>query len=48
MNSTTDHTLTVFNAVDVPDAVAFQVMDLLAAYDVDIYTRACDASGHAL
>ena len=43
-----DHVLTVFNAVDVPDEVAFAVMGLLAAYDADIYTRPCDAQGRAL
>ena len=43
-----DHTLTVFNAVDLPDDVAWRVMDLLAAYNPDCYTRACDETGHAL
>lgn len=42
------HTLTVFNAVDVPDAVASSVMALLAAYSPDIYVRECDAEGRAL
>jgi len=48
MTTTQDHTLTVFNAVDVPDDVAFRIMALLAPYDADIYTRSCDASGRAL
>jgi hypothetical protein len=39
------HTLTVFNAVDLPEAVAAQVMALLAPYDPDIYTRGCDRNG---
>lgn len=43
-----NHTLTVFNAVDVPDAVASQVMALLYAYNPDIYTRECDETGRAL
>lgn len=43
-----DHTLVVFNAVDVPHHVQAAVMDLLAPYDPDIYTRAADASGRAL
>lgn len=42
------HLLTVFNAVDLPDAVASQVMDLLATYNPDVYVRECDASGRAL
>jgi hypothetical protein len=42
------HTLTVFNAVDVPDVVAFQVMALLAPYDPDIYVRDADEKGNAL
>lgn len=41
------HTLTVFNAIDVPDDVANEVMRLLAAYSPDIYTRECDANGYA-
>jgi hypothetical protein len=28
--------------------VAWQVMDLLSAYDPDCYTRPCDATGRAL
>lgn len=40
-----EHTLTVFNAVDVPDDVANEVMRLLAGYQPDIYTRPCDATG---
>ena len=42
------HLLTVFNGVDVPDAIASRVMDLLAPYTPDIYTRECDAEGRAL
>jgi hypothetical protein len=42
-----EHTLTVFNAVDLPDAVATAVMDLLADYSPDIYVRECDADGRA-
>jgi hypothetical protein len=41
-----DHTLTVFNGVDVPEEVASQVMALLRDYDPDIYTRECDAGGY--
>ena len=40
-----DHTLVVFNAVDVPEAIQSQVLNLLAPYDPDVYTRACDARG---
>lgn len=43
-----NHTLTVFNAVDLPDCVASSVMDLLAPYSPDIYVRECDAEGRAL
>ena len=42
------HTLTVFNAVDVPESVSAQVYALLAPFDPDTYTRACDASGKVL
>jgi hypothetical protein len=42
------HTLTVFNGVDVPDAVATAVMGLLAPYSPDVYVRDCDADGRAL
>ena len=41
-----EHTLVVFNAVDVPDDIQWQVMALLRPYDPDTYTRAADASGH--
>jgi len=41
------HTLTVFNAVDVPEDVANKVFALLAKYDVDVYTRNCDENGQA-
>lgn len=44
----TEHTLTVFNAVDVPEAVISQVWALLSPYDPDIYSRACDATGRTL
>jgi len=37
--------LSVFNAVDVPEEVAAQVMALLAPYDPDAYTRPCDENG---
>ena len=43
-----EHTLTVFNAVDLPNDVAFAVMSLLAPYDPDCYVRDCDEKGHAL
>jgi hypothetical protein len=43
-----DHTLTVVNAVDVPDDILGQVMRLLSAYDPDVYTRPCDESGKTL
>ena len=43
-----EHVLTVFNAVDLPDDVANKVMSLLAGYDPDCYTRACDETGRAL
>lgn len=42
------HTLTVFNAVDVPESIATQIVSMLAAYDVDCYTRPCDADGYPL
>ena len=42
------HELAVFNAVDVPLDVAKEVMRLLAPYDPDAYTRACDGSGRVL
>ena len=42
-----DHSLTVFNAVDVPFDVQAIVIGLLAMYDVDVYTRPCDATGKA-
>jgi hypothetical protein len=42
-----EHILTVFNAVDVPDTVAREVMTLLATYDPDIYTRTCNRFGVA-
>lgn len=42
------HLLTVFNAVDLPDDVAGQVMALLSPYSPDIYVRDCDAEGRAL
>mgnify|MGYP001574526621 CR=1 FL=1 len=32
-------TLTTFNALDVPDEVATEVMRLLSPYDPDIYVR---------
>jgi hypothetical protein len=41
------YTLTVFNAVNVPQSVQRRVMELLGAYDPDIYQRECDASGRA-
>ena len=41
-----EHVLTVFSAVDIPDDVANKVSALLSSYDVDIYTRACDAHGY--
>lgn len=41
------HTLTVFNAVDVPLDVQESVAALLAPYKVDVYERACDAAGVA-
>lgn len=44
----TTHTLTVFNAVDVPDDVASAVLAILTAYNPDVYTRPCDATGRAL
>lgn len=40
-----NHTLTVFNAVDVPEPVARQIMALLSEYNPDIYTRPCDENG---
>jgi len=43
-----DHTLTVFNAVDIPEDVAMAVMRLLDPFDPDCYTRACDATGKAV
>lgn len=48
MNDEPKHTLTVWNAVDVPEAVQDQVMALLAPFDPDTYSRACDASGRTL
>ncbi len=42
------HTLTVFNAVDVPESVATEVMRLLEPFDADTYRRDCDESGRAL
>ena len=44
----TSHTLTVFNAVDVPQDIQRAVMQLLDPYDADIYERDCDAQGKAL
>lgn len=44
----TQHTLTVFNAVDVPQEIQRQVMQLLDPFDADIYERDCDESGRAL
>jgi len=43
-----EHTLTVFNAVDVPYEIQAQVMRLLGPYDPDIYERPADAQGRAL
>lgn len=43
---TTQHLLTVVNAVDVPDSIASEVMRLLAPYSPDIYLRECDETGH--
>lgn len=40
------HTLTVFNAVDVPETVAAEIMRILMPYSADIYTRPCDAAGY--
>jgi len=40
-----NHTLTVFNAVDVPESVQQAVLNLLGAYAPDIYQRECDAKG---
>lgn len=45
-NNETQHELTVFSAVDLPDSVARQVMKLLRDYQPDIYTRQCDANGY--
>jgi hypothetical protein len=42
------HTLTVFNAVDVPVAVQRAVVRLLDPYHYDVYERACDAEGYVL
>jgi hypothetical protein len=44
----TAHTLTVFNAVDVPDWVQQAVLNLLWEYQPDIYHRDCDESGMTL
>ncbi|WP_345751367.1 hypothetical protein [Microbacterium rhizophilus] len=41
-----DHTLVVFNAVDVPEDVKFQIARLLAPYNFDVYSRPCDADGY--
>jgi len=41
-----NHTLTVFNAVDVPESVQRKVVALLAGYDVDMYERLCDVNGY--
>jgi hypothetical protein len=41
----TAHTLTVFNAVDVPESVQEKVLALLGQYNPDIYQRSCDAEG---
>lgn len=43
---TEHHTLTVFNAVDLPDDVANEVARLLQPYNFDCYTRECDAEGY--
>jgi hypothetical protein len=40
-----DHTLTVWNAVDVPESVTMQVMALIDSYSPDIYHRDCDETG---
>lgn len=42
------HILTVFNAVDVPMDIQFQVMNLLLPFDADIYNRECDETGKAI
>lgn len=44
--ATSGHTLTVYNAVDVPEDVTRQVMALLAPYQPDIYSRDCDEHGY--
>lgn len=41
----TDSVLTVVSGVNVPDSVTNKVLALLAPYDPDIYTRACDSKG---
>ncbi len=43
----TQHTLSVFIAVDVPESVQRKVLALLAAYKPDTYERNCDAEGFA-
>ena len=41
-----NHTLTTFSAVDVPQDVQREVMELLARYNSDIDQRACDENGN--